>query len=466
MNRHFQALIDLALITPSQSEAALAHTWAREIDNLTDPSAALAWLVIRGVIPEEEFDALRNHLRQRFSGDDYHQRQRIVSEARDAVRLARQNLSLRAFAPLLAEGLIDETQHAAALQARPVDETFASPAAALAWMVAVAELIDGEQWQALHAGATAGSPARQQILGEADQLLDALNKASYQAAASHVWRGVFPGPRWLWIGGALLALGAAVWYLVVPSSAPECNSSQINRTVNSMLFTTHIRLRSDVLRGGQNLPDSAPRLKDVREVGYAKADRVRGCLGTLEYGEDVKPYAFTIQPGGAGKNNEPRDAFFVAGANPRIVEARFSGIDAQGRFAQQAEPVGRASIEQALRAGVEAFNSSPNNAATNRLLRSVMRQRQRRADTGDSDRQREIAEVEPLAPCRVVAAAERYVCRLLIERNDPLLKAMGRAGSHLIEADFTFERDTGGTSWRVSEEFPREFSEAMAQARR
>lgn len=475
MNRHLQSFIDFGLITPSHRDAALAHAWAQEIKDLADPASALAWLVIRGVVPEEEFDALRNNLRQRFSGDDYHQRQRIVSEARDAVRLAKQNLALRAFIPLLEEGLIDEAQHAAALQARPVDVAFASPAAALAWMVAVAELIDGEQWQALHAGSTAERPARQQILSEADQLLDALSEASHeashqashQAAASAFWRGVFPGPPWLWIGGALLAVGAAAWYLVVPSSAPECNSSQITRTVNAMLFTTHIRLRSDVMRGGQNLPDSAPRLKDVREVGYAKADRVRGCLGSLEYGEDVKPYAFTIQPGGAGKSAEQRDAFFVAGATPRIVEARFGGIDAEGRFAQQAEPIGRANLEQALRAGVEAFNSSPNNAAANRLLQSVMgqRNRQRRAEAADTDRQREIAEVEPLAPCRVEAAGERCVCRLLVERNDPLLKAMGRAGSHLIEADFTFEREAGGSQWRVSEEFPREFSEAIAQAR-
>lgn len=156
----------------------------------------------------------------------------------------------------------------------------------------------------------------------------------------------------------------------------------------------------------------------------------------------------------------------MTGADLRMIEARFGHINAQGNYAQQAEPIGRAKLEGALRAGVEAFNRNAGRSASDRLLQSVLgRHQQRRLDSADHDRQREIADVEPLAPCREVAAATRYVCRLLVERNDALLQSLGRAGKQLLEAEFTFERDAGASEWRMSEEFPREFSEAIAQAR-
>lgn len=102
-------------------------------------------------------------------------------------------------------------------------------------------------------------------------------------------------------------IGLAVWLMAGPSSVPECDSSQITKTVNSMLFTTHIQLRSDITRGGQSLPTGAPRLKAVHEVGYAKADRVRGCAGTLDYGNAPCPMPSPSGPAVARRTRRVAD---------------------------------------------------------------------------------------------------------------------------------------------------------------
>lgn len=467
LNNRFKSLLALGLINGEQYQQATTH---ERLVGLTTESdgEALFHLVVCGVVNEQELEALADQLRTAQEPNPGEQEKlAIVDEALSFMDVAIRSVNREPLDALLALDLINTEQHEAGLDIRPTraEGLLDSPARALAILVSrgiVAEERLAEiTAQGLENSQQANAKERLAVATEAAKVYHGIVGKYAKAMAGGALR-VF-GLMMLAIFGVI---GLAVWLTAAPSSVPECGSSQITTTVNSMLFTTHIQLRSDVMRGGQSLPAGAPRLKEVREVGYAKADRVRGCAGTLDYGDAPRPYAFTVRPGSGEKDKESRGSFVVTGADLRMIEARFSHIDAQGNYAQQAEPIGRLKLENALRAGVEAFNRNVGNSARDRLLQGALGRRQKRQlDSADPDRQREIAEVEPLAPCRAVAAPTRYACRLLVERNDPLLQALGRAGSQWLEAEFTFERDSGASEWRMSEEFPREFSEAIAQAR-
>ena len=169
------------------------------------------------------------------------------------------------------------------------------------------------------------------------------------------------------------------------------------------------------------------------------------------------------------------------------MQARFGQIDAQGNYAQQGEPIGRDNLEQAVRAAVDAIGERNGSALASRLADSAV------SSAGlsqiDAGRAREIAEVEPLASCRTTGGtglaghsgsfgsagaasgigatgdATRATCRLLIERNDPILTAIRRPASMLLEGDFSFERDGAGQGWHTAPEFVAQFSQAVLQGR-
>jgi hypothetical protein len=197
-----------------------------------------------------------------------------------------------------------------------------------------------------------------------------------------------------------------------------------------------------------------PSVGSMREVGYRKPERVRGCVAVMTRGDSKEPMAYTIGP------TEPKsDEMVVRGADVAIVEARFGHLDADGRPLYNAEPIGREAMEKAFREG-----AAPLSAARSA---SAMRMRPR-TDSGlvrkAPNRSREIAEIEPAGPCRKLDDGAGHTCPLVIEYNDSLLGALSGSDTSLpVTGEFTFVEDNG--SWRVSDDFPKTFVRKVLEAR-
>lgn len=314
----------------------------------------------------------------------------------------------------------------------------------------MADVISSARLADIRASASGGGAERVAIVTEADDIVSKTNAA----VKSAVLGAIFPGPRWLWIAAPVLVVGFLVWSAVKPASVPGCTDSDIARTVNAMMFKAGIDSRvSAAMRGNTESRAVVPTVHAIREVGFATEPGIRGCVGKLKIDDAELPYAFTIAPSGIEKGE-----YAVIGAEPAIVEARFGHLDADGKFLNQAEPLGRAEVDRAFRAGIDSVGMarSPYGRAPARTSS---------LSTMAPERTREIAEVEPMAPCRVIKSGTVYGCRLLVERNDALLAAMGASSSTLIDGEFTFERDGAAGAWRVSAAFADEYMKAVVAAR-
>jgi hypothetical protein len=359
----------------------------------------------------------------------------------------RESFNQQWFDALVAENLITAGERERALENMSSENVLASPAAALAWM-SMSDVISSARMDEIRAAG--GSAGRAAIMAEADGIVSQTNAA----VKSAVLGAIFPGPRWLWIAAPLLVVGFLVWSAVKPSSAPSCTDSDISRTINSMLFKAGIDSRvNDAMRGKTDTRAMVPTVHAIREVGYATGPGIRGCVGTIKVDDSELPYAFTIAPSGSEKGE-----YAVIGAEPAIVQARFGHLDADGKFLNQAEPVGRAEVERAFRAGIAGVGMA-------RAPYGRTPARTGNLSTMAPERTREIAEIEPMAPCRVVKSGTVYSCRLLVERNDALLAAIGASSTTLLDGEFTFERDSAAGAWRMSEAFADEYMKAVVAAR-
>ena len=460
-------LHDLGLVTAAQRDAGLAHPRLSELAPGTSPADALLWLMLRDIVSEADFATTDERLISRHSGDDYRLRRTLVDDVKVKLRQARQHLNQATLQSLLDEGLISPALHATLAPQVPQTDVWASPAAALVWLRWNDHLSE-EDWQAVKAQVArqagfASSRGAAEVMAQADALLAQTRQAAYKAAKSLFWRAVLPGPPWLWAGGLVLLIGFAVWRIATPATLPACDAKETVSAVNGMLFKAHVKARSDVLHGGLDLPAGMPTVHQIKEVGHDTVRQARGCTSTIEVAGDKIPYAYVIEASKSSEGGDPQ--FRVVGADVRVVQTRFGHLDREGRPLQQAEPIGRANLEQALRAGVDALNQQQA-GSRNRAMERMLAQRRERRDTAP-EREREIAEVEPTGGCREAGVGgTRYSCPLLIERNDPLLDALGAGSLTLIEGDFTFERDTpGSTSWRVSSDFAREYRDAIVKGR-
>lgn len=250
--------------------------------------------------------------------------------------------------------------------------------------------------------------------------------------------------------GGLLAAGAFMWYNASPMPVPACDAPEITALVTHLFSSATI----DAAAAVYPPPASAqmpPIPCEVKEVGFARTARVRACTGVADIQGKKTVFAFTVgappgEPGGMG----------IMGADPVLVRARFGNFDANGDFANQAQPIGRDNLNKAFRAGVAALSEGNTDAHPGRpstLQTQLM-----------AERLRDIAQLEPLAPCRESRAGLHYSCRLLVEDNEHLMAATGH-GFIMLEDDFTFERDAAGKDWRVSAEFPKQYSGAVVKGR-
>ncbi|MDC8759530.1 hypothetical protein [Janthinobacterium fluminis] len=455
----FDSLISLDLISEAQRDMALAHPQYGEIADDADLVRNLLWLLFRGVVSEEQLEEkAAERLLARRMGEAFEERKAVLEQTLKSLHVLRGSMNRDVLETLHVEGLLDEADRDKALPEVPTGEAFTSPAAALAWMV-MTELLEREQFDALQVRVRAerlvdSARERVQIVEDAAEILAKLRKAYYAA----FWRQLLPGSPWLWLAGLAVVVGATSWNMLTPDAAPACDAEATTRSVKGMLFRAQVAARSDILHGGLDVPVDRPTLGDIQEIGYAAAKRVRGCAGTLDVHGEKMPYAYTIAPSAVGK-----DAFTITGADRAMVEARFSHIDADGHFGNKAEPVGRDNVERAFRAGVEALPGAAAHGRRERMLADM--RRPGALSPNAPERAREIAELEPLGACRAVKAGTQYACRLLVERNDPLLAAIGVGSTTILRGEFSFERDAGGQGWRMAPGFAEEFAQAIVRGR-
>jgi hypothetical protein len=364
----FLALLSYTLITDAQHDAVLAHPETATLPPLPSPAHALAWMRVRGLITEEQQDEALEKLEEVTPADpNLDDAEDAAMDADDLVELAERGITHEALEALCKDGLIDAETRDMAREETPVVGTVpAAPAATLAWLVTDGPL-DKETFEATRAQA-ATEPAfamaaeRQRIVAEAQVLIEADEKAV------GAWRGSAQRTQrigaWKFIVTTLLVVGGIGWYVFAPASVPACDAASTRKTLNSLMFRVAVDVRMRSLDPDARASVHTPSVSSMREVGYLKPERVRGCIAvmTTQGDDDKQPMAYTIGPV-APKSDE----MVVRGADAAIVEARFGHLDADGKPHYNAEPVGREAMEKAFREGAAALSSMRSSSAMERL---------------------------------------------------------------------------------------------------
>lgn len=452
----FLALLTQGLITDAQHDAVLAHPETPSLPPLPGPAHALAWMRVRGLITEAQQNAALDRVEAAKPAHPHADDAAISAmDADDLLELAEQGITHEALQALHSDGLIDTPTRDEALEETPVVGTVpASAAATLAWLVSE-ELIDEKGFEALRAQ-VAAEPAfamaadRVRIVNEAQALIDA------EAQAMKAWKSRTQRSRR--IGALKLMLSVLViggglgWYFFAPAGVPACDAASTRKTLDNLMFRVALDVRMRTLDPQKRAELQTPSVGSMREIGYRKTDRVRGCAAVMTQGDNRDEMAYTIGPA-APKSDE----MVVRGADLAIVQARFGHLDASGNPRYNAEPIGRAALEKAFREGAAPLSARS----------GVSRLRPRNESSlvdRDPDRSREIAEIEVAGPCRALENQAVQACPLVIEYNDRLLAAIGGdTRSLVLSGEFGFVQENG--DWRASDDFPKTFTRAVLEAR-
>lgn len=228
-----------------------------------------------------------------------------------------------------------------------------------------------------------------------------------------------------WLTLALLLVAGLAWYWFGSYAVPRCDDKETVATMTT----------GDM------------RLHDIKQAGYAWSQKTRGCLANVTTSGKSMSYAYTVtRVEGRRKSRIVHDY-----AQPALIQARFGQIAWHGDFVQQAGPIGRETLLQAMLAGMDTIRGKPLLFPDLGMLLSPQHYR-------------EIADVEAIAPCREVAPGIQS-CRLLVERNDlPRIAPSTVWGlSVLQQGDFTFQRGKDGKHWSVTPQFRDELDQAQLQ---
>lgn len=451
----FLALLTQGLITDAQHDAARAHPEFSTLAPLPGPAHALAWMRVRGLVTEEEQNAALDSIADDAPHAD--DAADTAIDADDLVELAEQGITHEAIDALFKDALIDAETRDMALAETPVVGTVAaSPVATLAWLATDGPL-EKDGFDALRAQ-VAAEPAfataieRARIVTEAQALIEADEQAAraWQARAQRSRRI----GTWKFLATVAVIGGGIGWYAFAPASVPACDAASTRKTLDSLMrrVSMDVRMRHLDPNGGSVI--ETPSVSSLREIGYLKPERVRGCMAVMTQGDSKEPMAYTIGP------TEPKgDEMVVRGADVAIVEARFGNLDADGRPLYNAEPIGREAMEKAFREGAAPLGAARAASAARRRART---------DPGlvrkDPNRSREIAEIEPTGPCRKLEDGTGHACPLVVEYNDSLLGALTGGDSSLpVRGEFTFVEDNG--NWRVGDDFAQTFMRKVLEAR-
>ena len=413
-----EALHVLKLLTRRQREQALAHPDLPQLAIGTPIPDALLWLYRRQIVTAEDVTSLSLSVARNYSGDELALRLSILQQMVEV--LNRESLDA-----LHDDTIITPQLYQQALEHLPGDVLLPTPGEALNWMLHVGLLPRAEFKSMAQRVEAGGSDDAKRVIRHTQARQDEHKKA----VRGVILDGVFPGSRLTWLIVAPLALAGMVWYVVGGSSVPECDATNTIDTVTRML--------------NKAAPEGTPKasLHDVKEAGYASSHNIRGCLATIALDGEKIDYAYTVARDDSGSKRR----ISYVGAQPLLVKTRFGTVK-DGDFAQQAKPLGREALEKAFRAGMEGARILPQPRQAFSLTQSM-------------ERTREIAEIEPLAPCKEVSPGV-YSCRLLIERNAALLGMLNGGSAVMQEGEFTFQRDAAGNGWSVTPQFAGELRQA------
>jgi hypothetical protein len=298
---------------------------------------------------------------------------------------------------------------------------------------------------------------RKQALAEFDVIAGAVAKTQSKAYRRAYWRARFPGPSWRWLVAITVVVSALVWVAVAPDAVPACTDTQVAKTLRISLFQAMTRARTANPLATARSPGPNMLLaefKDVRELGYIKAERARACEATLHAGDESSPMTYVIRGGEPGKTT-------VSTGNDRMVRARFALVDQDGKLPELGLPPGQANLQLALAAGVRALEAQrgPRSAARVRQEAAIA---DAQAGVPGAEPAETIGPILPLANCEA-RRREVYRCRVLMPYRDRLMHAIGRSASQVIEGEFDVVRE--GEVWGVAEGFPQQYLDATVRAR-
>lgn len=435
-------LQEAGIITAQQHARAVAEpTLISDLAGRTSLADHLIWLRGVGIIDESDLVRASAYVEYMFHGAE---RADYLTAIRDASGLLidRELLQKACFRRLVDAGWITQVECDRALAAIGPNETvITGPGGILAWMIDRG-IIEIDRLNTVRA---AGNPD-----GDAEKAAMLADLEGMLARPARLARR-----RWAWSAGTLLVAGFVGWLVFWPAAVPGCAAGGTRSSIERLFLGSSLD-KMDSSKPDEPIP--RPEVGRISEVGYASAARVRACKTTVKLEGETIPYAFTIAAAPEG-----RSGFVITGAQAAILEARFGHIDADGNFGNKAEPLGRAEVERAFRAGVDGNHGRPAPQEPAFDVENAVR-RKFGLSYDSAERKREIADVEPLGPCRAIEGNKVYRCRLLVERNEPLLAALGRDASMVLDGEFTFERDGAAGQWRTTQTFREELGRAIMVA--
>ncbi|MDH6170616.1 hypothetical protein M2282_005791 [Variovorax boronicumulans] len=360
---------------------------------------------------------------------------------------------------LLVGQIIDQAAHEAATQkfeelALP-REPFHTLGTGLFWLlengILSAEALD--ELESLSAqeqeGASAVNAIRKQAVAELATHISAQQLASFDR---QLWASMFPGPRWAWLTGGSVATLFAGWFFLAPDATPPCADKRVESALKSALVDVAFGDSSKPWFGAaKDRPNPlSARFTDIKEIGYIKAERSRGCSAMLTMDQTSVPMAFTVGP------EHGSSEIIVRGGDRRMIEAKYGRANKDGTAPKLGAPIGKTQLAAAFSSGVEDFEKRTASVSTPALKEM---DRRRGVDTG----RKTIQSVEPLADCLAIEPGKKYTCRLQVQYIDRVLAVFGKSDMQVVQGDFDFVKQ--GEGWAMSDDFSRQYTDAIVRGR-
>ncbi|MCP1290127.1 hypothetical protein NK214_07985 [Chromobacterium sp. S0633] len=347
---------------------------------------------------------------------------------------------------LLAGGVIDQAIYEAARDKLREQgaEPFSTLGGGLDWLEEE-EVLSFEQMIEIEAKADAdegftSNAVRRQAVDEYNQDLE-LELALLQQQKATTWRG-----KLAWGLGCAALLGAAGWYFLTPPLVPRCEASVVKKSIHESLWSAQAHMMSRKPSASAPVAGNLRNLKleQVKELGYIKTERTRGCVAVLVAGEERAPIAYEVK----GKGED----IFVMGGDESLLRARYAQLNSDGVLPELGKPLGREGVRQALQKGVLDYSKLGGSVA------DALARMQGAAGQPESA----LGEVLPLNDC-AQGAGGVWSCKLMVQYRDPFMVAIGKEDRLLLEGEFGFVQD--GKDWRPADNFKKQFATALVQSR-